>query len=90
MTSSSRSSGRPATRPLAPAFRSRLSIDDDTDPQVAALTGGGFVVAWQESNDGSGTGIMARVFDNSGGNVAAGQRTGFLVNTAHLWQPDRP
>ncbi len=52
--------------------------DDQTDVQVAALTGGGFVVVWTEENgDGNGDGIRAAVFDNDGDIVG----TAFTVNT---------
>jgi hypothetical protein len=41
--------------------------NDQTDVQVAALTGGGFVVVWTEENgDGNGDGIRAAIFDNDG------------------------
>ncbi len=45
---------------------------DETAPVVATLTGGGFVVAWQDADgDGAGnTGIKLRIYDNLG--VAAG------------------
>jgi hypothetical protein len=39
----------------------------ETDPDVAALTGGGFVVAWTDAGgDGSGQGIRATIYDNAG------------------------
>ena len=52
---------------------------------VATLPGGGFVIVWQsgdefETQDGSGAGIFARVFDNAG--TAAGGE--FQVNTYTL------
>ena len=51
--------------------------DDQTDVQVAALTGGGFVVVWTEENgDGNGDGIRAAIFDNDGDI----QGTAFTVN----------
>jgi Ca2+-binding RTX toxin-like protein len=41
--------------------------DDQTDVQVAALAGGGFVVVWTEENgDGSGEGIRAAIYDSDG------------------------
>jgi hypothetical protein len=47
-------------------------------PSIAALTGGGFVVAWQSSGqDGSGLGIVGRRFDATG-NALGGE---FRVNT---------
>ncbi|MCA8883532.1 MAG: tandem-95 repeat protein [Rhodobacteraceae bacterium] len=51
------------------------------EPHVAALTGGGFVVAWTDpSLDGNSTGIFAQRYDNSG--VAQG--TAFRVNTTTI------
>lgn len=53
--------------------------DDQTDVQVAALSGGGFVAVWTEENgDGNGDGIRARIYDNDGGVVTAA----FTVNTS--------
>src|SRR5262249_26270426 len=47
-------------------------------PHVAALKGGGFVAAWQDSQgDSNGIGIRATLYDGSG-NVVKGN---FLVNT---------
>ncbi len=66
--------------PLPDAFQTPLSLDDETDPQVAALTDGGFVVVWQEADDGSGAGIRAAVFDDNGQNVSG--NVSFAVNTA--------
>lgn len=39
--------------------------DDDSDPSVTALTGGGFVVTWT-SFDGTDQVILGQVFDNNG------------------------
>jgi hypothetical protein len=53
---------------------------DETDPDVAALTGGGFVVAWTDAaGDGSSQGIRATILSNTGG-TASGQFD-ILVNT---------
>lgn len=47
-------------------------------PHVAALAGGGFVVAWQsEAQDGSGLGIVSQRFDANGAAVG----TEFQINT---------
>ncbi|MGY3354798.1 VCBS repeat-containing protein [Bradyrhizobium sp. GM0.4] len=47
-------------------------------PHVAALAGGGFVVAWQsEAQDGSGLGIFGQRFDANGAAVG----TEFQINT---------
>ena len=52
--------------------------DDQLDPDVAALTGGGFVVVWESNlQDGDGKGIYSQIFDNSGATI--GSET--LVNT---------
>ncbi len=64
-------------------FQISLSSNDQTDIQVAALKGGGFVLAWTTDNDGNGLGVRYSVFDNNGGNVkVAGQfGDGLAVNT---------
>jgi len=54
-----------------------FGADLATDVQVAALEGGRFVVVWQTENDGSGTGIKARVYFNNGDTVS----DVFVVNT---------
>lgn len=63
-----------------------LSIEND--PHVAALTGGGFVVTYQDDDgDGAGNpGIKARVFDNNG--VALG--AAFTVNTTTTGNQNEP
>jgi Ca2+-binding RTX toxin-like protein len=46
--------------------------NDASEPDVAALSGGGFVVVWTDgSGDDSGSGIRATVFDNAGNLVSA-------------------
>ncbi len=54
------------------------TASEEIAPAVAALTGGGFVVVWQDSEaDGAGnSGILARIYSNGG--VAAG--AAFAVN----------
>ncbi|GAB1459276.1 hypothetical protein MASR2M50_10500 [Thauera sp.] len=56
-----------------------LGNGDQSWPQIAALSDGGFVVSWQDSagNDGSGWGNFAQRFD-AAGNAQGGQ---FVVNT---------
>jgi hypothetical protein len=52
---------------------------EETDPDVVALAGGGFVVAWTDAaGDGAGNmGVRARIFNNAGNSV-----TGiFALNT---------
>ncbi len=64
------------------------TISDQDEPQVAALSGGGFVVTWadQSGSDGSGIGVYAQRFDNAG--VAQGAE--FLVNTTISSTQDDP
>jgi hypothetical protein len=52
--------------PQGPEFRVQTSAMNATWPQVAADPGGGFVVAWQGSDDGSSVGAFARRFDPRG------------------------
>ncbi len=60
---------------------------DQFTPQVAALSGGGFVVSWQsDGQDGSGRGIYAQRYDGAG--AAVGSE--FRVNTSttnHQYTP---
>ena len=62
-------------------FQISTSLNDETDIQVAALVGGGFVVAWETDNDGSGSGIRYSVYDNSGVAVKANLGGGIAANT---------
>jgi Ca2+-binding RTX toxin-like protein len=56
-----------------------VDADDQTDVQVAALTGGGFVAVWTEENgDGNGDGIRGVIYDNDGDL----QGSIFTVNTS--------
>jgi hypothetical protein len=57
---------------VVPAFEA-----GNKDVDVAALSGGGFVLAWTAGGDGSGSAIKAEVFSNSG--VAQGPE--ILVNS---------
>lgn len=69
--------------PLGAAFQ--VSGGETTNPAVAALGGGGFVVGWQ-SNDGAGTGINARIYNASG--VALANE--FTVNTTTIGNQASP
>ena len=57
------------------------TANDQTVPQITALSNGGYVITWQDSSgtlgDNSGTSIMAQVFD-ANGNEFGSQ---FLVNS---------
>ncbi|PHO02091.1 hypothetical protein CSC82_20455 [Rhodobacteraceae bacterium 4F10] len=58
-----------------------------TDPVVAAIANGGFVIAWtSEGQDGDGKGIFARRFDENGD--AIGEE--FRVNTFTLFDQQTP
>lgn len=73
---------------VGPGFQPTVfTAGEDSDPQVAALTGGRFVIAWQVSNDGNGSGIMAAVFDNATGSTVSGP---FLVNTSTVGTEQSP
>jgi hypothetical protein len=53
------------------AVATRTTGNQDT-PAVAALAGGGFVVAWEDgAEDGDGETVMAQRFDASGGRLGA-------------------
>ena len=61
--------------------------DDEVDPHVAALKGGGFVAVWtRENGDGSGEGIRAVVYSNAG-NVVTSE---FTVNTTTAGHQNEP
>ena len=65
---------------LGGEFRVNTLVNGDQSwPQIAALSDGGFVVSWQDSagNDGSGWGNFAQRFDATG-NAQGGQ---FTLNT---------
>ncbi|HEY8382528.1 MAG TPA: calcium-binding protein [Microvirga sp.] len=62
-------------------------LNDQTDVQVAALAGGGFVMVWQEDNiDGAGEGIRARIYDATGTAVSAI----FTVNATTVGDQNEP
>ncbi|MCP1831714.1 hypothetical protein J2R76_000141 [Bradyrhizobium sp. USDA 4532] len=66
---------------VADHFIAANTTFEETDPDVAALTGGGFVVAWTDaSGDGSGQSIQARIYNNTGGLVTPD----FQLNTTSL------
>lgn len=74
--------------PSSNAFQPTVSNPgEDSDPQVAALTGDRFVIAWTVSDDGNGSGIMAAVFDNATGSAVSGP---FLVNTSNVGTEQSP
>jgi Ca2+-binding RTX toxin-like protein len=62
-------------------FGGEITVGDsataDYKPSVAALTGGGFVVVWQQGYEGAGTDIHARVFNANGVQTVPD----FVVNT---------
>lgn len=87
--------GVPPNDGTQPGFQISLSVNDQTDIQVAALKGGGFAVAWVTSNDGDGAGIRYSVYDNNANAVKANPFNtlpdGFAVNTTtagHQISPD--
>ena len=54
------------------------SYSHQQDPSIAAINGGGFVVAWESyQQDGSGYGVYTQIFDEYGAKVG----TELLVNT---------
>lgn len=64
-----------------PGFQVSISDDEETDVQVAALAGGGFVVAWT-GVDGDSSGIRYSVYNSNGAAVKADQLGGgILANT---------
>ncbi|MEO1688837.1 MAG: hypothetical protein AAFU61_13110, partial [Pseudomonadota bacterium] len=67
--------------PLGDEFRINSSLpNNQEDPSVAGLTGGGFVAVWTDNTlDGSGRGIFATRYDAAG--VAVPGQTEFQVNT---------
>ena len=60
--------------------------NDQYDPQIAVLPGGGYVITWQGAvEDGSGFGIFAQRYDNAGTPLGAE----FQVNTTTAnWQQE--
>jgi hypothetical protein len=58
-----------------------IAVNNAAQPQVSALSGGGFVVTWTDSSgtlDSSGTGVVGELFNSAGTATSAP----FLVNTA--------
>lgn len=55
-------------KPAGVEFRvNQIATNDQAYPTIAALTGGGFTIAWQsDGQDGSGLGVYARQFDSAG------------------------
>jgi hypothetical protein len=65
---------------VGPEFRVNTTLgNDQTDPAIAALSDGGFVVVWSDDGgaDGSGWGVFAQRFDAAG--VAQGAQ--FKINS---------
>ena len=57
-----------------------ITANDQEEPSIAALAGGGYVIVWEsedDQDDGSGNGIKAQIYDAYGTAVGAE----FLVNT---------
>ena len=58
--------------PASDEFRVNTSfIGDQVNPSVTALTGGGFVVTWQSTDDGSSLGIFGQRYDAAGAATGA-------------------
>lgn len=74
---------------VGPEFRVNTTTSGyQTDPAIAGLSDGGFVVVWSDTNatDGSGDGVYAQRFNASG--VAQGSQ--FLVNTTTSNHQNQP
>jgi hypothetical protein len=54
-----------ALTPTETIVNTYTSSNQDT-PAVAALAGGGFVAVWESTQDGSGNGVFAQIFDTDG------------------------
>ncbi len=68
---------------VGPEFQvNTTALSSQSDPSVAALSGGGFVVAWTDNGslDGSGNGVFAQRFDAAGAAVGGE----FQVNTENF------
>jgi len=63
-----------------PGFQASTSNVDETGVQIAALTGGGFVLAWI-GVDGDSSGIRYGVYNSNGIAVKANQNGGIGANT---------
>jgi hypothetical protein len=62
------------------------TVNNQQQPSVAALSGGGFVIAWNDSSNGANLNIRAQRYDANG----APQGTEFLVNTTTANNQDLP
>lgn len=53
--------------------------NDQSNPVITTLSGGGFVVSWQSSGaqDGDGIGVYGKIYDSSGNEV----KSEFIINT---------
>ncbi len=73
-----------------------LGIEDETEPAIAALAGGGFAVVWIDTDiNGSALetkGIQAAIFDNAGTSFTDGQGNDLeiLVNTSIAGDQEHP
>ncbi len=67
-----------AGAPVGEAFRVNNVLTAQTQPALAGLAGGGFVVTWEDGSDlaTNGVDVMASVFDGNGG------RDPFITGTA--------
>ena len=67
--------------PVGAEFRvNRTTTLDQSNPAVAALTGGGFVISWQSAGqDGSGFGIYAQRYDANGVKVGGESRVNVVT-----------
>ncbi|MEA3002626.1 MAG: hypothetical protein QOH81_1414, partial [Sphingomonadales bacterium] len=65
-----------------------ITAGDQTEPKVAKLASGGFVVTWVDLSgiDTSGRGIIGQLFDSAGAKVGGE----FLVNTTTAGDQDTP
>lgn len=82
-------SGAGSAGPVGAEFKvNKTTASEQSDPVVADLADGGFVVTWTSQNqDGSGTGVYAQRYD------AAGKRVGtreFKVNKTTADNQDQP
>ena len=58
---------------------------DVAKPYVAAFSGGGFVVTWEEADDGSSTGIVGQRYDASGTVVGSEFQVNTSTNGNQYW-----
>ncbi|MBK2124806.1 DUF4347 domain-containing protein, partial [Fangia hongkongensis] len=63
------------------------TTNNQDDPDIVGLTGGGFVVAWEsQGQDGGGDGVYAAVYDNNGSVT----KSEFLVNVDTSFAQNEP